>query len=168
MAHPILHVGLDISGQNCFAHSQVYIMNQNLRCMMTIPLIMLTWIRNLKYLAPVSLISNLLQWTGIIVVFYYIFLEGLPPVNSVPAFGSWIGLPLFFGTTVFTFEGIALVLPLQKEMKRPWDFKGWTGILNTGMVIVTCIYIAMGFYGYLNYGDSIEASITLNLPQDDM
>ncbi|KAK4017028.1 hypothetical protein OUZ56_031984 [Daphnia magna] len=146
-------------------------------CFLTIPLIFLNWIRNLKLLAPVSLIANVLQMSSIVVVFYYIFRDPLPPVNSVPAFGSWGGLPLFFGTTVFTFEGIALVLPLQKDMRRPWDFKGWTGILNTGMVIVTCIYIAMGFYangtfafrlGYLAYGEDILGSITLNLPQDEV
>ena len=101
-------------------------------CFLTIPLIFLNWIRNLKLLAPVSLVANVLQMSSIVVVFYYIFRDPLPPVNSRPAFGSWGGLPLFFGTTVFTFEGIALVLPLQKDMRRPWDFKGWTGILNTG------------------------------------
>jgi proton-coupled amino acid transporter len=158
-------------------------------CFLAIPLIFLNWIRNLKLLAPVSLVANVLQMSSIVVVFYYIFRDPLPPVNSRPAFGSWGGLPLFFGTTVFTFEGIALVLPLQKDMRRPWDFKGWTGILNTGMVIVTCIYIAMGFYGktrisksgdiehsnilthfagYLQYGEDILGSITLNLPQDEV
>lgn len=116
-------------------------------CFLTVPLILLNWIRNLKHLAPVSIVSNVLQMSSIVVVFYYIFRDGLPPVTERPAFGSWGGLPLFFGTTVFTFEGIALVLPLQKEMKKPRDFEGLTGILNTGMVIVTCIYIAMGFYG---------------------
>ena len=74
-------------------------------CIMTIPLIFLNWIRNLKYLAPVSFVSNLLHWTGIIVVFYYIFYDGLPPMKSVPGFACWAGIPLFFGTTVFTFEG---------------------------------------------------------------
>lgn len=131
-------------------------------CGLAVPLIFLNWIRNLKYLAPVSMTANVLQMSAIVVVFYYIFREGLPPVSSRPAFGSWAGLPLFFGTTVFTFEGIALVLPLQKDMRRPYDFKGWTGILNTGMVIVTCIYIAMGFYGTLNYVKIFNAFLTFN------
>ncbi|KAK4017027.1 hypothetical protein OUZ56_031983 [Daphnia magna] len=137
-------------------------------CILTIPLIFLNWIRNLKLLAPVSLFANVLQMSSIVVVFYYIFRDPLPPINSVPAFGSWGGVPLFFGTAIFSLETITLVLPLQKDMRRPWDFKGWTGILNTGMTIVTCIYIAMGFFGYLQYGEEIEGSITLNLPQDEV
>ena len=33
---------------------------------------------------------------------------------------------------------------------------------------VTSLYVAMGFYGYLKYGEEIKSSITLNLPSDDM
>lgn len=44
---------------------------------------------------------------------------------------------------------------------------GWTGVLNTSMTIVTSLYVAVGFYGYLKYGDDVKSSITLNLPQKD-
>jgi proton-coupled amino acid transporter len=54
-------------------------------------------------------------------------------------------------------------------MKTPEDFGGLTGVLNTGMVIVACLYTAVGFFGYLRYGDYMKlGSITLNLPQNDM
>lgn len=48
-------------------------------------------------------------------------------------------------------------------MKTPQDFGGPTGVLNTGMVIVACLYTAVGFFGYLKYGENVAASITLNL-----
>lgn len=73
-----------------------------------------------------------------------------------------------FGTAVFAFEGISLVLPLQKDMRTPRHFEGLTGVLNTGMVVVSALYFAVGFYGYLKYGDDIRGSITLNLPADEM
>ena len=41
---------------------------------------------------------------------------------------------------------------------------GWAGVLNFSMVSIACLYIGMGFFGYLRYGSSTEASITLNLP----
>ena len=52
-------------------------------------------------------------------------------------------------------------------MKNPQDFGGWNGVLNTGMVIVACLYTSVGFFGYLKYGDAVRlGSITLNLPND--
>lgn len=76
-------------------------------------------------------------------------------------------LPLYFGTAIYAFEGIGVVLPLENKMKHPTDLKGWNGVLNTSMVIVICLYIAIGFFGYLKYGDDVLGSITLNLPVDE-
>merc|ERR1719309_1163969 len=53
-------------------------------------------------------------------------------------------------------------------MKTPKDMKGWNGVLNTAMVIVSCLLIAVGFFGYLKYGDAVAGSITLNLPVDEL
>lgn len=58
------------------------------------------------------------------------------------------------------------ILPLENNMKTPEDFGGWTGVLNTGMVIVASLYTAIGFFGYLKYGDYVRGSITLNLPSN--
>ena len=60
------------------------------------------------------------------------------------------------------------VLPLERNMRDPSDFSGWTGVLNTAMMIVTCGYIFVGFFGYLKYGDAVHGSITLNLPPSDV
>jgi len=133
---------------------------------LTVPIILLCWIRKLKYLSPVSLLANMLQTASLVLLFYFLF-QDLPSVSSRPAFGSWSKLPLYFGTAVFAFEGVSLVLPLQKDMRTPSSFEGLTGVLNTGMVIVSCFYFAVGFYGYLKYGPAIEGSITLNLPPED-
>ena len=72
--------------------------------------------------------------------------------------------PLYFGTAIYAFEGIGVVLPLENQMKTPRDMRGWNGVLNTSMTIVTCLYIAVGFFGYLKYGEDVLGSITLNLP----
>lgn len=54
-------------------------------------------------------------------------------------------------------------------MRTPQDFGGLTGVLNTSMVIVACLYTAVGYFGYLKYGDAVKlGSITLNLPPNDM
>lgn len=95
-------------------------------------------------------------------------LQDLPKTSTVHGFSSWSTLPLYFGTAIYAFEGIGVVLPLENNMKTPQDFGGPIGVLNTGMVIVASLYTAVGFFGYLKYGDGVKGSITLNLPPDDM
>lgn len=94
--------------------------------------------------------------------------QNLPPFNERENVGSWRTLPLYFGTALFAFEGIALVLPLQNSMKNPKEFSKPLGVLNVGMSIVTAIYIIVGCVGYWQYGDHTEGSLTLNVPVDSM
>ena len=60
------------------------------------------------------------------------------------------------------------MLPLENNMKTPDSFPGPTGVLATGMYIVMIVFAALGFFGYLRYGDAVQGSITLNLPGDEM
>ena len=65
-------------------------------------------------------------------------------------------------------QGIGVVLPLENQMRTPQEMRGWNGVLNTSMILVSCLYIAVGFFGYLKYGDQVAGSITLNLPVDEL
>jgi proton-coupled amino acid transporter len=129
------------------------------------PMLLLVSIRNLKYLSPVSMLANLLQFIGLGIIFYYLF-QDLPFTWERKIFASWGQLPLYFGTAIYAFEGIGVVLPLENHMKTPGDMKGWNGVLNTSLVITSCLYIGVGFFGYLKYGEAVSGSITLNLPVD--
>lgn len=128
-------------------------------------LIPFTFVKNLTTLAPFSMFANLLNIVGLIIVLSYI-VRDLPSMDSVSSFPTWDKFPLYFGTAVFAFEGIGLVMPLENKMRHPEDFGGWLGVLNLGMTIVICLYTAVGFYGYLRFGDQVLGSVTLNLPQD--
>merc|ERR1711892_675395 len=132
-----------------------------------VPLVLLCLLRNLRLLAPVTVIATVCELYALAVVFYYIFRDPLPPVSSVPSSVSISKLPLFFGTAIFAFEGIGIVLPLENRMKNPSYLPGKSGVLNTGMVMVACLYIATGFYGYLKYGEDSDGAITLNLPEHE-
>lgn len=57
-------------------------------------------------------------------------------------------------------------MPLENEMKKPKCFVGVTGVLNRAFLIIVVMYIGMGLFGYLKYGDGIRESITLNLESD--
>lgn len=73
-----------------------------------IPILLSCMVRNLKYLAPVSTIANILMITGIIITLYY-SMQDLPDISSRRYIADLEQLPLFFGTALFAFEGIGLV-----------------------------------------------------------
>ncbi|KAL9905332.1 proton-coupled amino acid transporter-like protein pathetic isoform X1 [Glossina fuscipes] len=127
-----------------------------------IPLILLSWIPNLKYLAPVSMIANVFMGLGLGITFYYLVMD-LPPIES-RGFAHVSTLPAFFSITIFAMEAIGVVMPLENNMKNPQHFLGICGVLSQGMSGVTLIYMFLGFLGYLRYGDETAESITLNLP----
>ncbi|XP_034255640.1 proton-coupled amino acid transporter-like protein pathetic isoform X2 [Thrips palmi] len=130
-------------------------------------LVLLNLIRNLKYLSPFSMAANMLIGTGMAITLYYV-LTDLPAVTERPYFSTWQQLPLFFGNAIFALEGIGVVMPLENNMKTPTHFIGCPSVLNTGMAIVVSLYVCVGFFGYLKYGDITQGSITLNLPHDPL
>merc|ERR1711892_1218475 len=136
--------------------------------LLLIPVIMICSIKNLKYLSPCSILANILEFVGLGIIFYYIFATPIPSSDSVPWFTSPVKFPIFFGTAIFAFEGISVVLPIENQMSKPKDMLGWNGVLNTSMITISALYIGMGFFGYLKYGELTAASITLNLPQGDI
>ena len=72
-----------------------------------LPLLLLVSIRNLKYLAPVSMIANLLQFTALGITFYYLF-QDIPPISERKYVASWSQFPLYFGTAMYAFDGITM------------------------------------------------------------
>ncbi|CAH0392445.1 unnamed protein product [Bemisia tabaci] len=129
-----------------------------------LPLILINYVPNLKMLAPFSQVANFITFAGLAITLYYI-LQDLPPVSSRPLVGEPRNYSLFVGTTLFALEAVGVMLALENNMKTPASFGGYGGVLNKGMVIIVFLYVAMGFLGYVKYGELIAGSVTLNLPQ---
>lgn len=73
-----------------------------------IPLILINWVRDLKYLAPFSAIANAVTIVSFGIILYYIFRETPTIEGKVPA-GKITEFPLFFGTVLFALEAIGVV-----------------------------------------------------------
>ncbi|XP_031641031.1 proton-coupled amino acid transporter-like protein CG1139 [Contarinia nasturtii] len=132
-----------------------------------LPLILINWVRNLKYLAPFSSVANVITILSFGIIGYYMFHDPIS-VEGKHAVGSLSNFPLFFGTVLFALEAIGVIMPLENEMKTPKKFGGNFGVLNRAMIAIIFLYVGMGFFGYLKYGAHIKGSITLNLPQNEL
>ncbi|CAH0716554.1 unnamed protein product, partial [Brenthis ino] len=101
-----------------------------------------------------------------IAVFFYLIEDDVTVEQEKLQLKSLTDIPVFIGTTLFALEAVGVVLALEYNMEKPKRFVGLCGLFNIGMVIIMALYLLMGIFGYLKYGDAIKASLTLNLPQD--
>ncbi|RZC32633.1 Aa trans domain containing protein, partial [Asbolus verrucosus] len=108
-------------------------------------------------------------------------LDGLAPDGERYYISDCKNLYRFFCIAIFSYEGIPLVkwtlidlltitmiLPLKNEMKNPEKFAAPFGVMNVAMVIVTLLYGLVGFLAYWKFGDEVESSVFLNLPEGEI
>lgn len=124
-------------------------------------------ITNLKYLAPISMLGSISLIFGITATLIFAMMDGLPSPSDRNYVTDGAKLSLFFGTAIFSYEGVALILPLRNAMKKPDGFNSRFGVLNVTLVLVTALFIFTGFVGYLRWGEDVAASLTLNLDVTD-
>lgn len=75
---------------------------------------------------------------------------------------------LGFGSAMFAFEGISVVLPVYTRMKHSNQMSGCFGVINLSYVILLILYFVMGLFGFLKFGHHAGDSITLNLPPEPL
>lgn len=130
-------------------------------------LIPICWLRSFKYLAYVSMASNVFLVFALFIIIGYCFSNHAenPEMSEDLVYFNFAAIPLFFGVAVFDFEGNGVVINLHASMKQPEKF-------NKVLVTILLIYVAtLCFFSaiaYWSYGENIEDMVTLNLPHDNL
>ncbi|KAM3187631.1 hypothetical protein ACTXT7_001905 [Hymenolepis weldensis] len=133
--------------------------------LVALPLVLLNMKVSLRANAVPSALALMSMVIGLGLIFIYLFTTGLKDMSSLPAVNNSFEQVLSaLGIFIFTFEGIALTLPIRNRMREPDQFVSTFGVLNVTMVITTCLCVTVGFFGYLHFGDDILDSITYNIP----
>lgn len=88
-----------------------------------LPMILLSWVPDLKYLAPVSMIANFLMSAGLGITFYYLCMGINDDVlrdwqTRTPAAGAISEFPIFFSITIFAMEAIGKEKRIQFEIEN--------------------------------------------------
>ncbi|XP_047989551.1 proton-coupled amino acid transporter-like protein pathetic [Leguminivora glycinivorella] len=131
-----------------------------------VPMSILTQIRHLKWLAPFSFLANVLLVLTFAICLFYIFKDPIS-IEGVRAVGHVSRFPAFLSTVIFAIEGIGVVMPVENAMKKPEHFLGCPSVLVIAVGIIIVLYTTLGLFGYFRYGDSVMATITLNLPVNE-
>ncbi|XP_053600134.1 proton-coupled amino acid transporter-like protein pathetic isoform X1 [Plodia interpunctella] len=131
-----------------------------------VPLCLLCQIKYLKFLAIFSMIANILLMATYLICLYYTFGNHINFADRKIA-GDPARYPAFISTVIFAMEGIGVVMPVENAMKKPKHLLGFPSVLFFSMAIIVFLYGTLGLFGYLQYGDVLRGSITLNLPMDD-
>lgn len=145
-----------------------YIIDERYVMLMTLlPLILINFIRNLKFLVPLAATATCITVVSIGIIYYYIFTKGITFEDREPL-GEVQNFPLFFGTVLFALESVGMVMPIYHEMKTKSKFASLCGVLDIGMTIVAMMYIFMGLFGYLAYGKNVGGSISYSIDENEI
>ena len=129
-----------------------------------IVLIPLALIRNISRLGPAALLADIFIFIGLFYIWYYdirtLATSGLH--HTVTLFNP-SAFTLTIGSSIFTFEGIGLILPIQSSMAEPHKF---SRLLYIVMVIITVIFASVGVLCYATFGNQTSVEIISNYPQD--
>ena len=106
---------------------------------------------------------------SLVVTIFYILkdfrTESLENVDIISTgISSW---PVFISTTIFAMMAIGTIMPLENNMKHPQKYLGVCGVLNSALVTVSIIYMAVGLFGYMTYGKDTATIVTLSLPLNE-
>lgn len=131
--------------------------------------LLLSYIKTLRRLAIASAGANLLQAVGISLILEYL-VRDIHQVNLAERdnFRPLSEVALGFGSAMFAFEGISVVLPVYTRMKHSQQMSDCFGVINLSYVILLILYFVMGLFGFLKFGHRAGDSITLNLPPEPL
>jgi proton-coupled amino acid transporter len=117
-------------------------------------------IKTLTLLAPLSIFADVVNLGAMGVVIGQDVSTWLANHPPVVAFGPPAALLYGLGVSVYAFEGVCMVLPLEAEAA---DKRKFGATLGLSMGFIAAIYGLFGVLGYAAFGDATRDIITTNL-----
>ena len=128
----------------------------------TVILLPYAMVKSLKVLSFFSFFANLTTAFCFVIIMQYL-LRHIQPIENLKLTCDFHGFFMFLGTAILAHFSAVIILPLKASMKMPEDLAGFDGVLSLGTTIPMCFNTALGFFGYLAFGEE-ALIIPSNLP----
>lgn len=127
-------------------------------------LIPLSFIRNISKLGAAATLADAFILVGLVYIWNYditalVSRGGMDP--SVQLFNP-AAYTLTIGASIFTFEGIGLIIPIHASMRHPEKFEP---LLGGVMLLITAVFTSVGALCYATFGDRTQIEVINNFPQ---
>ena len=140
--------------------NSIYNWSRFIVCILCVPgLIGLVQFRDLKSLSPFSMLANGANFCALSAVLFQDYEHYTPHNDTIQKWNS-NGLLYVIAITIYSMEGVGLILSLKSSCKQPKDF---SFLLISTLTAISLFMVIFGSAGYWAFGDSTMAPITLNM-----
>jgi len=138
----------------------IYGWSRGFICASCVPgLLGLVQFRELASLSPFSMLANMANFCALSAVLFQDY-ENYTPHNDNIHKADWGGVLYVMGITIYSMEGVGLILSLRSSCKQPQNF---SFLLIATLTAITLFMAIFGSAGYWAFGNTTLAPITLNL-----
>jgi len=123
-------------------------------------LVLISFVRNVRKLGPVSVIANVSLTCAFAATAAYMLAIFRRPHESI----KWVNFatfPVFFGQVTGAFEGIGTVIPIEGSMAE--NRRRYPCYLHISILLLSLLLAGFSITGYLTYGHHTHQIITENL-----
>lgn len=121
----------------------------------------------MRVVSAFAMISSIFFLMGAVVIMQYAIRQP-NKWAELPAATNFTGTIMFYGISMYSFEGQTMILPVENKLETPDDFLNNCGVLPTTMILCAVFMVAIGFYGYTAFGEETAAAVTMNVPKEGL
>ena len=120
----------------------------------------INWVRKISTFANFHIFADITIAIGLSVIVFFAFTwvhqeHGFSPKTEVINTSTFVA---FFGTAVYSFEGIGIIIPIMDSSKYPQKYSKIVMIMLIGL---TSLYIVFAMICYFSFGDKLLNSAPL-------
>ncbi|XP_054276033.1 proton-coupled amino acid transporter 1-like [Macrosteles quadrilineatus] len=121
-----------------------------------LPVVLTIFMANLRFLTLFSVLSSVFVFSAVALTLY-VSSSDLPPITTRPTIAHWSQIPLFFGTSIYCFEGIAKTWPLNGSTPPIMAPLRHCNLLIVLLALVGTLFVVIAFICFIKFVDDVAS-----------